>query len=183
MSCWPHSWLQEDSTTYSLKCNISIDVNYLHQGISLGLVEDREKNSAQLDKLVLFKGTAKVTQLPPYLAVQMVRFFYKAEVQQKAKILRKVGASSSLASRCVVLAAVPSLGWLSACCHDEVGPRAPAAALGAVQHIYHSASFICTCLLCSHWVWDPSRGCLISLAVQARDQSCQADEGTHRSGP
>lgn len=33
--------LQEDSTAYSLKCNISQDVNYLHQGILLGLVEDR----------------------------------------------------------------------------------------------------------------------------------------------
>jgi hypothetical protein len=33
--------VQEDSTAYSLKCNISQDVNYLHQGITLGLVEDR----------------------------------------------------------------------------------------------------------------------------------------------
>lgn len=33
--------LQETSTAYSLKCNISQDVNYLHQGITLGLVEDR----------------------------------------------------------------------------------------------------------------------------------------------
>jgi hypothetical protein len=32
---------QEDSTAYSLKCNISVEVNYLHQGITLGLVEDR----------------------------------------------------------------------------------------------------------------------------------------------
>ena len=29
-------------------------------------------------------------RLPPYLTVQMVRFFYKAATQQKAKILRKV---------------------------------------------------------------------------------------------
>jgi hypothetical protein len=33
--------VQEDSLVYSLKCNISQDVNYLHQGITLGLVEDR----------------------------------------------------------------------------------------------------------------------------------------------
>lgn len=33
--------VQEDSLVYSLKCNISQDVNYLHQGIALGLVEDR----------------------------------------------------------------------------------------------------------------------------------------------
>lgn len=34
-----------------------------------------------------------VRRLPPYLTVQMVRFFYKADVQQKAKILRKVHPS------------------------------------------------------------------------------------------
>jgi hypothetical protein len=38
----------------------------------------------------LFAGGSAVTALPPYLTVQMVRFFYKADVQQKAKILRKV---------------------------------------------------------------------------------------------
>jgi ubiquitin carboxyl-terminal hydrolase 14 len=44
----------------------------------------------QADKLVLFKGSAKLAELPPYLTVQMVRFFYKVDVRQKAKILRKV---------------------------------------------------------------------------------------------
>eukprot|EP00882_Tetradesmus_deserticola_P025520 GHRQ01028039.1.p1 GENE.GHRQ01028039.1~~GHRQ01028039.1.p1 ORF type:complete len:300 (+),score=111.82 GHRQ01028039.1:751-1650(+) len=39
---------EEDSTVYTLKCNISVDVNYLHQGVALALVEDREKNSAQV---------------------------------------------------------------------------------------------------------------------------------------
>jgi len=40
---------------YKLKCNISIDVNYLHQGIVLGLTESREINSEQLGKPVTFK--------------------------------------------------------------------------------------------------------------------------------
>lgn len=81
---------QESSTNYTLKCNISNEVNYLHQGIALALKEDREKNSEALGKLALFKGVSALTTLPPYLTVQMVRFFYKADVQQKAKILRKV---------------------------------------------------------------------------------------------
>ena len=34
-----------------------------------------------------------VRRLPQYLTVQMVRFFYKAATQQKAKILRKVCSS------------------------------------------------------------------------------------------
>jgi hypothetical protein len=43
-----------------------------------------------LGRTALFAGGSAVTALPPYLTVQMVRFFYKADVQQKAKILRKV---------------------------------------------------------------------------------------------
>lgn len=38
----------------------------------------------------MFEGSSEIEALPPYLCVQMVRFFYKADVQQKAKILRKV---------------------------------------------------------------------------------------------
>ena len=38
----------------------------------------------------MFEGSSEVSRLPPYLTVQMVRFYYKADVQQKAKILRKV---------------------------------------------------------------------------------------------
>jgi ubiquitin carboxyl-terminal hydrolase 14 len=60
------------------------------QGITLGLVEDREKTSAALGRSVVFKGSSAMASLPPYLTVQMMRFFYKADVQQKAKILRKV---------------------------------------------------------------------------------------------
>lgn len=36
------------------------------------------------------RPAAQLASLPPYLNVQLVRFFYKADVQQKAKILRKV---------------------------------------------------------------------------------------------
>lgn len=43
-----------------------------------------------LRRLAVFKGDCHVSALPPYLTVQMVRFYYKADVQQKAKILRKV---------------------------------------------------------------------------------------------
>lgn len=35
-----------------LKCNISIDVNHLTEGIRLGLKEDREKTSQQLGRCV-----------------------------------------------------------------------------------------------------------------------------------
>ncbi|KAK9810249.1 hypothetical protein WJX72_007323 [[Myrmecia] bisecta] len=82
--------IEEDATAYSLKCNISIDVNNLSEGIKLGLKDDREKNSEQLGRTTVFEGSSVITRLPAYLTVQMVRFFFKADVQQKAKILRKV---------------------------------------------------------------------------------------------
>ncbi|KAK9836436.1 hypothetical protein WJX74_000563 [Apatococcus lobatus] len=81
---------QEDTTALSLKCNISIDVNQLEEGIKLALKDDREKNSDALGGLAVFAGSSVISHLPPYLTVHMVRFFYKADVQQKAKILRKV---------------------------------------------------------------------------------------------
>ena len=82
--------IEIDSLEPMLKCNITSEVNHLIEGIHLGLRADREQNSIKLQRLVSFKGEARIESLPPYLTVQMVRFFYKADVQQKAKILRKV---------------------------------------------------------------------------------------------
>ena len=36
------------------------------------------------------QGSSAISRLPQYLTAQMVRFFYKVDTQQKAKILRKV---------------------------------------------------------------------------------------------
>ena len=49
--------------------------------------------------MLAVQGKSEIQRLPPYLTVQMVRFFYKVDVQQKAKILRKVlGPPASSAS-------------------------------------------------------------------------------------
>jgi ubiquitin carboxyl-terminal hydrolase 14 len=52
----------------------------------------REKNSANAERLVQFTGSSQICGLPPYLTVQMMRFFFKRTPDggQKAKILRKV---------------------------------------------------------------------------------------------
>lgn len=57
----------------------------------------REKNSAKAERLVQFTGTSQVAGLPPYLTVQMMRFFFKRTPDggQKAKILRKVSEPAS----------------------------------------------------------------------------------------
>ena len=60
------------------------------------------------------QGSSAISKLPSYVTAQMVRFFYKVDTQQKAKILRKVSAKSILAIvRCN---AVSRYGHLIACC-------------------------------------------------------------------
>lgn len=115
------------ASTLALKCNITSEVNHLAEGIALGLAEDREMASAKLGgSLVLFKGSSKLTRLPPYLTVQLVRFFYKTDVGQKAKVLRKVSFPLTLDSH----------DW----CSDELkkaleGPRAAASAAAAAAAV------------------------------------------------
>ena len=83
--------VKETQTVYTFKCNISQEVNHLHDGFRLSLCEDREKHSTALNRMSLFKGVSRITTLPEYLSVQLVRFLYRRDTQQKAKILRRVG--------------------------------------------------------------------------------------------
>ncbi|KAI7837315.1 hypothetical protein COHA_008830 [Chlorella ohadii] len=82
--------IEEDTEQEKLVCNISMEVNHLSEGVKLGLRDDREKRSEALGRNVMFHGDSRISALPPYLTIQMMRFYYKADVQQKAKILRKV---------------------------------------------------------------------------------------------
>lgn len=75
---------------YSLKCHISITVNYMLSGIKEALDEKIEKNSPSLNKTIVYKKTSRISRLPKYLTVDFVRFFWKAQAREKAKILRKV---------------------------------------------------------------------------------------------
>jgi len=65
---------------YTLKCNITAEVNHLSEGLKIALQEDREKNSTSLGRSALWKGESKATSLPPHLTVQFVRFFWKTNV-------------------------------------------------------------------------------------------------------
>ncbi len=53
---------QEDSTVYSLKCNINLEVNHLSEGITLALKDDREKNSEALGRPAMYIGESRVTR-------------------------------------------------------------------------------------------------------------------------
>ncbi|OIW04819.1 hypothetical protein TanjilG_13667 [Lupinus angustifolius] len=80
----------EAESVYSLKCHISHEVNHLHEGLKHGLKSELEKASPALGRSAIFLKESRINALPRYLTVQFVRFFWKRESNQKAKILRKV---------------------------------------------------------------------------------------------
>eukprot|EP00271_Cylindrocystis_brebissonii_P010536 TRINITY_DN2673_c0_g1_i1.p1 TRINITY_DN2673_c0_g1~~TRINITY_DN2673_c0_g1_i1.p1 ORF type:complete len:535 (-),score=142.19 TRINITY_DN2673_c0_g1_i1:261-1865(-) len=81
----------EAETVYTLKCHITGEVNLLHEGLKGGLKGELEKVSPLLGRSAVYTKSSLISKLPMYLTVQFVRFFWKRESQQKAKILRKVG--------------------------------------------------------------------------------------------
>ena len=47
-----------------LKCNIDANTNHIHEGLALGMVDDRERQSEKLGRTALFKGSSTITSLP-----------------------------------------------------------------------------------------------------------------------
>ncbi|XP_024969237.1 ubiquitin carboxyl-terminal hydrolase 6 [Cynara cardunculus var. scolymus] len=80
----------ETESVYSLKCHISHEVNHLHEGLKHGLKSELEKASPSLGRSAVYLKDSHINGLPKYLTIQFVRFFWKRESNQKAKILRKV---------------------------------------------------------------------------------------------
>ncbi|KAK5656522.1 hypothetical protein OQA88_4499 [Cercophora sp. LCS_1] len=74
-----------------LNCHIDSSVNHLVDGLKKGLVESGiEKRSEVLGRESTYSKRSKISRLPKYLVVHMIRFFWKRDVQKKAKIMRKV---------------------------------------------------------------------------------------------
>uniref|UniRef100_A0A8C8MK06 Ubiquitin carboxyl-terminal hydrolase n=1 Tax=Oncorhynchus tshawytscha TaxID=74940 RepID=A0A8C8MK06_ONCTS len=75
-----------------LSCFINQEVKYLATGLRLRLQEEITKLSPSLQRNALYIKSSKVSRLPAYLTIQMVRFFYKEKESVNAKVLkRKVG--------------------------------------------------------------------------------------------
>lgn len=73
-----------------LNCHIDGNTNHLRDGILNGLTEKIEKKSSALDRDAMYTKRSKISRLPKYLTVHFVRFFWRRDVQKKAKIMRKV---------------------------------------------------------------------------------------------
>ncbi|VAH60938.1 unnamed protein product [Triticum turgidum subsp. durum] len=69
----------ESESVYSLKCHISHDVNHLHEGLKHGLKTELEKVSPSLGRTAIYTRESRINELPRYLTVQFVRFFWKRE--------------------------------------------------------------------------------------------------------
>lgn len=73
-----------------LKCNISISTNYMITGIQDGLTQPIEKLSPSLGRSAQYLQTSKISRLPAYLTIHMVRFYWRRDINKKTKIMRKV---------------------------------------------------------------------------------------------
>lgn len=96
-SCeWKCVESEEEEVTHTtdkfqqLLCHISQDVKYLHTGLVAKMQEQITKRSALLDRDAVYTKKSKISRLPAYLAVEMVRFFYKEKEAVNAKILKDV---------------------------------------------------------------------------------------------
>ena len=73
-----------------LSCFISQDVKYLQTGLKLRLEERLTKNSPSLGRDASYLKTSRISRLPSYLCIQLVRFFYKEKEKVSAKVLKDV---------------------------------------------------------------------------------------------
>lgn len=73
-----------------LSCFISQDVKYLNTGLKLRLEERLTKNSAILGRDASYLKTSRISRLPGYLCISLVRFYYKEKERVSAKVLKDV---------------------------------------------------------------------------------------------
>uniref|UniRef100_A0A8C4QEL3 Ubiquitin carboxyl-terminal hydrolase n=1 Tax=Eptatretus burgeri TaxID=7764 RepID=A0A8C4QEL3_EPTBU len=77
-------------THLQLSCFINQEVKYLFTGLRGRLQEEITKNSPSLGRDAVYIKSSKISRLPAYLTIQMVRFFYKEKESVNAKILKDV---------------------------------------------------------------------------------------------
>lgn len=87
---------------FKLTCNIQggqgsqVSIDYVQEGLKLGLEGSVEKHSAVLGRNAVWNKTQKISKLPRYLCVHFMRFFWKTTPDSmdhsgvKCKIMRPV---------------------------------------------------------------------------------------------
>ncbi|EPY25823.1 ubiquitin carboxyl-terminal hydrolase 14 [Strigomonas culicis] len=73
-----------------LQCNIGGEVQTLEAGLAQSFNETFDARSDVLGREAKFTKTSRLSALPEYLFVHMVRFSWKNDIQKKAKILKPI---------------------------------------------------------------------------------------------
>ncbi|KAF8192747.1 cysteine proteinase [Mycena galopus ATCC 62051] len=73
-----------------ITCNIDSTVNFMASGILKSLTQPVIKRSFTLGREANYTQESRMTRLPAYLFVHMARFSWRADINKKAKIMRKV---------------------------------------------------------------------------------------------
>lgn len=72
------------------RCYIDKEVKYLSSGLKNRLQESITKNSPSLDRNAEYVKTLRISRLPGYLTIQMVRFHFKQKEAVNAKVLKDI---------------------------------------------------------------------------------------------
>lgn len=80
-----------DDEFFKLACHVSpAEVRHLRDGIAAGLTDTYTKTSPTLGREASYTTTSRIARLPKYLPVHFVRFFWKRDINKKAKVMKKV---------------------------------------------------------------------------------------------
>ncbi|KAH9980581.1 cysteine proteinase [Russula compacta] len=73
-----------------VECNINGTTNFMSSGIMEALDQTVVKHSPTLGREATYNSRSRLSRLPSYLAIHMVRFTWRRDINKKAKIMRKV---------------------------------------------------------------------------------------------
>ncbi|KAI0255580.1 cysteine proteinase [Lactifluus subvellereus] len=79
-----------EENVLKVECNITGNTNFMHSGITEALNQTVVKQSPTLGREATYNSHSRLSRLPSYLAVHMVRFTWRRDINKKAKIMRKV---------------------------------------------------------------------------------------------
>lgn len=66
-----------------------------------------EKNSPSLGREAVYSQRSRLTRLPTYLTVHMVRFAWRADIRKKAKIMASINVIKLLESQLIIQFPLP----------------------------------------------------------------------------
>ncbi|KAN0141942.1 hypothetical protein V8E53_000404 [Lactarius tabidus] len=79
-----------EENVLKVECNITGNTNFMLAGIMEALNQPVVKQSPTLGREATYNSRSRLSRLPTYLAIHMVRFTWRRDINKKAKIMRKV---------------------------------------------------------------------------------------------